>query len=83
MAEIKDDFDPIEAEIDAFIARISEHFDSVRIFTTARADNGNGDSYSYTNARGNIHAQRGQIRAWVIRQEEIEREDVRKPKGDE
>ncbi len=55
--------------------RLSEYCDSVRIFITT-PNTGDGTPSSST-GRGNLFTQMGQVRSWLIRQEERERVDAR------
>lgn len=60
-------------EIDSFVARMSEHCDSVRIFIT-KQDGTN--TKSYTKGGGNFYAQRGQVLEWIEIQKQCERNQV-------
>lgn len=66
----------IEEKVTKFLSEIGEHAESVRIFLTY--PEGNGETGCYTEGRGNFHAQTGQIREWIIRQDEIVRTHARK-----
>lgn len=72
------DQEHIEKLIQDFIDKVSEHVDSVRVFVTHPANNGNGDSVSFSQGGGNLFAQQGQIRAWVLRQDQYTIEDTKK-----
>lgn len=54
---------------------LSEHFDSVRIFVTRQMHDG---TVSVTEGAGNFQAQQGQVREWLIRQDENTRENARR-----
>lgn len=55
-------------------SRLSEHFDSVRIFCTKH---GRGQTKNYTTGSGNYYAQVGQVREWVTIDEEYVRDNAR------
>lgn len=58
----------LQTKIDAAASSLSEHFDSVRIFVTAH-DGGNAETQSCDSGYGNLYAQLGQIREWLIFQD--------------
>lgn len=61
---------PDEIALNDAATRLSQHFDSVRIFVT-RFD---GEHTLSTNTgRGNWYAQYGQIREWIVRADERSR----------
>ena len=55
----------------------SQGFHSVRLFATLH-DSEEEVTHSYTNGRGNVQAQIGHVRDWLIRQDEYVRVDARK-----
>jgi len=57
-------------------AKLGEHFDSVRIFAT-RHDPETENTYALDWGTGNIYAQLGQVRDYVIDADERVREGVR------
>ena len=65
-------FTPAEAAlVDKAIAMLAEHFDTVQIFIT-KFDR--DTTSAGTKGSGNFYARRGQIRDWMIREDEIVRE---------
>ena len=55
---------------------LMEHFDAVQVFAT-RHDGAKDYTVSVNYGLGNVHARRSLVRVWVLRQDEIERENVR------
>lgn len=53
---------------------LGEHFDSVRIFVTGSEGR---ESASGTDGTGNFYAQLGQVREWLLMQDERARDKVR------
>jgi len=54
------------------------HFDTVQIFCTYHVEDGEDSrTASYQNGKGNWFARYGQIREWITKEEEAQREDVR------
>lgn len=62
---------------------LAEHVDSVRIFVTARNEEDNDAWIAYSEGRGNIYAQQGQISEWLQRQHERVRIDENSKDDDE
>lgn len=59
--------------VDEAVNRLSEHFDTVRIFVTSH--NGSTDTtHCFTSWRGNFYAQQAQIHEWLTRQDQAARE---------
>lgn len=56
---------------------LAEHFDSVRIFVTDSSASESNHWICYSEGRGNIYAQQGQVQEWLVRQEERCRIDTR------
>lgn len=55
-------------------AQLSEHCDSVRIFVTKHAVDGESDvTIAFDHGRGNIHAQVGQVMEWLDIQRQYQR----------
>lgn len=73
--------DIVEKLADKLVSELGEHCDSVRVFCTM--NEGNGETASYTVGDGNFHAQTGQVKEWLIRQDEIVREHARKNNDDD
>lgn len=55
--------------VDDACSDLSEHFDSIRIFVTMPSETSNHTA-NYSAGRGNIYAQIGQVREWLIRDDE-------------
>lgn len=61
---------------------LSEHFDSVIIFVT-RHDANDGGTFRGIETRGNWFARYGQVKEWVIREEETSRINARECEEEE
>lgn len=60
--------------VDTAAAALSEHCDSVRIFVTKHACDGEADStIAFDTGRGNLHAQLGQVHEWLDIQRQYQR----------
>lgn len=80
--EFSKDRDPDVVLIDDYVAKLCEHFDNVQIFTNTM--NEGGDSLAYiSRGGGNMLARQGQVRDWLIRQEELSRIEARKDEEDD
>lgn len=73
--------DRVQKMADELVEKLGEHCDSVRVFCTYRAED--GDTSAYTVGDGNFYAQSGQVQEWVAHQDEIVRSRTRKEDGDE
>lgn len=60
--------------IDAAINLLSEHFETVQIFTTRHEENAIG-TVRACKGSGNYYARYGQVKQWVIQEERPEKED--------
>lgn len=58
----------LQKQIDDFAARLMEQCDSVRIFVTCH-DGGKELSQAYDTGAGNLYAQLGQVREWIVFQD--------------
>lgn len=60
--------------------QLAEHFDSVQIFVTRKADNETEEdgTVNINFGRGNWFARYGQVQAWLIKSEEWTRMEARK-----
>lgn len=67
--------DEIEQRIDRILRELEEFCDSVRIFATYRSDKPNV-TVELSKGAGSMAAQRGQVTAWIIRENEKIRSDV-------
>lgn len=71
--------DPQRKQITELVAKLAselgEHVDSVRIFVTARNESDADAWIAYSEGRGNIYAQIGQVGEWLERQTERVRID--------
>lgn len=80
--EVSDgDLEYRERLVNSKINELSEHFDAIRIFVAHRSSAEN--TACYTTGRGNFHAQVGQVREWIIRQDEYVREAARAEQREE
>lgn len=66
--------DPLDDVLQAVTAQLMEHFDSVRIVCTSHVE---GSTALYTCGGGNIYAQEGSVKDWVIRMDALEDERSR------
>lgn len=66
---------------DEMANKLGEHCDSVRILCTISTEQGTTTSYSV--GCGNIYAQVGLAKEWIVRQDEYVRRDARKEEGEE
>lgn len=64
-------------KVELHVARLMEHFDTVRIFCTRQDSDGQGLTEAFTSGAGNFYAQKGQVREWLEAGEEEVRETVR------
>lgn len=67
--------------IDEAALKLGEHCDSVRVLCTFPTEG--GVTRSYTVGNGNIHAQIGLVKDWVIRQDEYTRTNARNEQNNE
>lgn len=65
------------------VAHLAEHFDTVQVFVTRRADNPEDGTHHYQWGAGNWFARYGQIRQWSVKEDEEFRDSVRKSNSDE
>lgn len=61
--------EPLRQRCRDMVAQLMEHSDSVRIFYT-KHDGNTENTESFTVGNGNFHAQYGQIKEWVLRQDQ-------------
>lgn len=54
---------------------LGEHFDSVRIICTHTME---GNTANYTYGAGNLYAQQGSVRDWIIEQETMTKLELKK-----
>lgn len=59
-----------------------EHFDSVQIFVTKKSDDGDG-YIQIQLGRGNWFTRYGQVKCWIIKEDETTREQSRKDMKEE
>ena len=62
-----------------FVARVSEHVDSVQVFINKKRDDGKSGTWKMGFGAGNWYARYGQVREWLI----IEDEAIRMEAHDE
>lgn len=65
----EDESSQIENLAEECAAKLMEHADSVRIFITIHTGD-KSETFGYSTGLGNFQAQYGQIREWMIRQDE-------------
>lgn len=65
------------AMLDKAIETLGEHFDSVQLFVS-RYEDGDTGTVSVQKGIGNWFSRYGQVKAWVTRCDEEERENVRR-----
>lgn len=71
----------IEKQIETFCSSIMEHADSVRVFVTSH--DGMADvSHAFSIGKGNFFAQVGQVKEWIVRQDQYIKIDACKESGD-
>ena len=63
----------IQPHIDA----LREHVDVVRIFVSTDKGSGNNTTQCFTEGSGNLMAQLGQVKDWIIQMDEETRANVR------
>lgn len=64
----------LEKMVEDAAAALSEHCDSVRIFVTKHAVDGESDvTIAFDQGRGNLHAQLGQVYEWLDIQRQYQR----------
>lgn len=69
--------------VEKHASALAEHVDSVRIFVTARSDSDSDNWIAYSEGRGNLYAQMGQVEEWIQRQRERVRIDENSRNDDE
>lgn len=57
--------------------RIQEHVDTIQIFVTFHAEDGQSTK-SFTSGRGNFYARQGQIEEWVRFQHEYQKQEAKR-----
>lgn len=62
----------LKAKVDDTVAKLSEHFDSVRVFVTLH-NGGESETQSYETGGGNFYAQLGQVQEWLSIQDQYQR----------
>ena len=72
------DFNEIEKLAEDFASRLAEHSDSVRIFVTKQGDGSASNSGYFSTGRGSLFAQIGQVKEWIITQDEYVKENARR-----
>ncbi len=73
----------IKKEVDDAASKLAEHVDSVIIFVTKQGDGSSSNTFSCFTGRGNFYAQIGQVREWVIRQNEYVKLEARNQDDEE
>lgn len=75
--------DELQSVVDSHVNALREHFDAVVIFGSrvvpdGEADGNGGDTETLARGSGNVYARIGMVRAYLLRDEEYERESVRR-----
>ena len=68
------DMEMLQKALDA----LGEHFDSVQIFATRHDSGGSGGTIGVKRGCGNWFARYGQVREWMIQEEQSSRNNVAK-----
>jgi len=75
--------DEAKALVAKHASELAEMFDGVRIFVSWPHPDDAHRTLTYDSGRGNWFAQYGQIRQWVIAEDELLRKSVREVEGEE
>jgi hypothetical protein len=73
----------LEKRVQSFVDQLGEHVDSVRVFITFPTHDGHPNTAGFNSGIGNFYAQYGQVREWMLTQDERVRENVRREEGDD
>lgn len=76
---MKDQEDADMAEVDKALNVLGEHFDSVQILCTRYKGGDDGGTVNISRGTGNWFARYGQMKEWLIREEETLRMSRRTP----
>lgn len=68
--------------VEKAVETLGEHFDAVQIFVN-RHESSKGGTVRFNDGRGNWFARYGQVREWLIREEETSRVHARKDNAEE
>ncbi len=68
--------------LDDAASKLGEHFDAVHIFASRHESEIEDGTISVNSGVGNHHTRYGQIKRWVIRQDEYDRCEVRNNEKD-
>lgn len=66
-----------KAVVNDAIQKLSEHFDTVQVFTTRYEPNNEGNTIGLQMGQGNWYARFGHIKEWVSKQDEYVRVAIR------
>ena len=69
--------DEDERLINAALDSLVEHFDTVQIFCTRHESNKEDGTIGFQAGRGNLYARERHVEAWIIKNDERLRNDVR------
>lgn len=69
---------PDVKRIDECLAHLGEHFDSVMIFATRNESGESDGTIRVQKGVGNWYARYGQVRQWIVRVDEDERDNARR-----
>lgn len=81
MEPVTEERDPKDVDVERLrdaCDRLAAHFETVQIFAT-RANKGgeDGSTLMFNQGSGNYFARYGQVKDWIIREEEVSRSQVR------
>jgi len=66
--------DSTDKEVTKHINALMEHFDTIQVFGTRETEEG---TQTYTSGAGNWYARYGQVKEWMIKQDEFVRINCR------
>lgn len=69
--------DIVEKLIEEAIQKLGEHCQSIRIFVTYPSDDGTNSTKGHTKGSGNLYAQIGQVREFMVEQDEYVKEYIK------
>lgn len=72
--------DPDRERIEKAVEALGEHFDAVQIFAVRTDTDG---TLTYSKGCGNWFARYGQIRTWLVKQDEYTKKEVQKEEDDQ
>jgi hypothetical protein len=82
MSNGADELDPDLARLRAHAEQLGEHFDTVQIFVTRHEHGQLEGTVNCAWGTGSYFTRSGQIREWIVKQDERARAEVRRKDGD-